>query len=298
MWFNGEQRPSLGSFGFLHMRFVPTPPLLLYRRFVRSIDERGLHNALVRSYQRLVRSLSNHGLSGTLERAFVKAPVHTPPQPAKARMPDPFDVAYGTDTGGYISGAKMQSISMSGLYTTAYLGIQPSVLYQALSDVPISPEKFTFVDLGCGKGRALLIAAQLPFRHLLGVELVPDLCRIAQTNIATKPDWASRITVLNQDATTFTYPDGPLLVYFFHPFLPKLLRRVLTNLERQLRRSPRETYVLYARNPHYEVLKRFPYLREMWETSFPLSVEEVAADYCEMTEESFTLYSVDLSRRV
>jgi hypothetical protein len=279
------------------MRFVPTPPLLLYRRFVRSIDERGLGNALVRSCRRLVRSLKNNGLGGTLERAFIKAPVPAfSAEPVKARPPDPFDAAHGTDTGGYISGAAMRSVSLSAVYTTAYLGIQPSVLTQALSVLPVSPEKFTFVDLGCGKGRALLIAAQFPFPRLVGVELATDLCAIAGANIATNPDWASRITVLNEDATAFTYPDGPLLVYMFHPFLATVLRRVLANLERQLRRSPRETYILYARNPHYEVLQRFPFLCEVSQTSYRLSPEEIAADYCDMTEESITLYSVDLTR--
>jgi SAM-dependent methyltransferase len=280
------------------MRFVPTPPLLLYRRFVRSIDKHGFGGALVRSWQRLIHSLGNHGLSGTLERAFVKAPgpAHSKEWVA-ARPPSPFDVAHGTDTGGYISGAELQSVSMSAVYITAYAGIQPSVLTQALANLPISPEKFTFIDLGCGKGRALMIAAQFPYRRLLGVELATDLCRAAEINIASNPDWASRITVLNQDATTFTYPEGPLLVYLFHPFLAPVLRRVLANLERQLRRSPRETYVLYARNPHFEVLQRFPFLSQISETSYPFSPEEVAADYFQMTEESFTLYSVDLSRQ-
>jgi SAM-dependent methyltransferase len=281
----------------LRMRFVPTPPLLLYRRFARSINDHGLRGALVRSWQRLTRSLSNHGLSGTLERAFIKAPgpAHSK-EWVEARPPSPFDVAHGTDTSGYISGAELQSVSMSAVYITAYAGIQPSVLTQALSNLPISPEKFTFIDLGCGKGRALFLAAQFPFPHLIGVELATDLCRIAQTNIATNPDWASRIVVLNKDATTFNYPDGPLLIYLFHPFLAPILRRVLANLERQLRHSPREIYVLYARNPRFEVLQRFPFLREISETSYPLSPDEVAADYFQMTEESFTLYSVDLTR--
>jgi SAM-dependent methyltransferase len=280
------------------MRFVPTPPLLLYRRFVRSINDYGLRGALVRSWQRLARSMSNHGLRGTLERAFVKVPVPAAStEPAKARQPDPFDAAHGTDTGGYISGAEMRSVSMSALYTTAYVGFPSSVLIQAFANAPISPEKFTFVDLGCGKGRALFVAAEFPFQRLLGVELVPDLCHVAQANIVTNPDWASRITVLNEDATTFNYPDGPLLIYLFHPFLAPVLRRVLANLERQLRRSPRETYVLYARNPHYdEVLQRFPFLREISEISYPLSPEDIAADYFDMTEESVTLYSVDLKR--
>lgn len=267
----------------------------MLRRFVRSVDKNGLRGALVHSYQRLAHSLSNHGLSGTLERAFIKAPIA--PKTTVDRPPHPFDVAHGTDTGGYISGADMQSVSMSALYITAYAGISPSVLTQALSNLPFPLEKFTFVDVGCGKGRALFVASEFPFRRLLGVELATDLCTAAWSNLASDPEWASRITVVNEDATAVTYPDGPLLVFLFHPFLAPVLRRALANLERQLRRSPREAYLLYGRNPHYtEVLKRFPFLHEIAETKYALSPEDAAVDYFQMTHESFTLYAVDLSR--
>jgi SAM-dependent methyltransferase len=277
------------------MKFTPTPPLLLLRRFARSVDKNGLRGAVASSYRRLVQSLGNHGLSGTLDRAFRHAP--TTPQAQDARPPHPFDLLHGTDTGGYISGADMQSVSLSALYITAYAGIAPTVLTQAISALPLEPENFTFVDLGCGKGRALMVASEFPFRHLLGVELATDLCRAAWTNVASNPDWASRISVVNEDATTVNFPDGPLLIFMFHPFLAPVLRRVLANLERQLRRSPGETYLLYGRDPRYtKVMDRFPFLCEVSETSYPLSPEEAAVDYFNLTHERFTLYSVDLSR--
>src|SRR5689334_23652607 len=34
---------------------------------------------------------------------------------------------------------------------------------------------FTFVDIGSGKGRVLLMAAEYPFPHIIGVELLPEL---------------------------------------------------------------------------------------------------------------------------
>jgi len=103
------------------------------------------------------------------------------------------------------------------------------------------------------------------------VELAPGLCEVARANIAKKSEWASRITVINEDAAKVTYPETPLVVFLFSPFFAPVLRRVLANLERQLRRAPRETYLLYANNPRFtKVLKRFPFLREVWETSYPL----------------------------
>lgn len=277
------------------MRFAPKPPLLLLRRFVRSVQKNGVRGAVVRSCQRLGRSLRNHGLTGTLDRAFVHAPAAPPRAP---KPPHPFDLAHGTDTGGYISGADLEGVSLSGLYATAYAGIPPSTLTQAISALPLRPEEFTFVDLGCGKGRALFVAAGFPFRHLLGVELATDLCRVAWANIAKNQGWASRITVLNEDATTVTYPDGPLLIFLFHPFLAPVLRKALANLERQLRRSPRQTYVLYGRNPHYtKVLNDFPFLRQISENSYPLSAEDMAVDYFQLTHETFTLYVADITRK-
>jgi SAM-dependent methyltransferase len=186
--------------------------------------------------------------------------------------------------------------SLSALLITGYIGIGPSALVQAIAALPLRPGDFSFVDLGCGKGRAVLIAAQFPFRRILGVELDPELCRIARANLALKPDWAARISVLQQDAASVIYPDGPLLVFLFHPFFPRILRRVLANLERQLRRSPREAWLLYANNPRYtRVLRRFPFLREVSETRYTLTPEDAAVNYFELPYERFTLYSVDLT---
>jgi SAM-dependent methyltransferase len=277
------------------VKFSPTPLLKLLRRLARSVEANGVRGAVAHSCSRFVRSLRNHGLSGTWERAFRKAP--TAPVDREPEPPNPFDLLHGTDTGGYVSGADIQADSLSNLYSTAYLGIAPSAFTQAISALPIQYEKFTFVDLGCGKGRALIVAAQFPFRDLLGVEFAPDLCRIAHANLAINPDWAARISILNQDATDVVYPETPLVIFLFDPFLAPVFRRVLANLERQLHRSPRETYLLYANNPRYtKVLDRFPFLHEISETRYPLSFEDILVDPFHFTHERFTLYSAQLTR--
>jgi SAM-dependent methyltransferase len=267
----------------------------MLRRLVRSVETNGVGGAIAHSYQRLFRSLRNHGLSGTFERAFRKAPV-APPVPERMAV-HPFDALHGTDTGGYISGANFQALSLSNLYSTAYLGTAPSALRQAIAALPIQPEQFTFVDLGCGKGRALMVAADFPFRHLIGVEFVRDLCAVAQANIALKPDWAARISILHHDATTVTYPETPLVIYLFDPFLDPVLRKVLANLQRQLSRNPRETYILYANEPlSVHVAEHFPFLRELSHTEYALSPDDAAADQFQVTHWGFTVYASTLTR--
>jgi hypothetical protein len=46
-----------------------------------------------------------------------------------------------------------------------------------------SVSELSFVDLGCGRGRALLMASELPFREVIGVELDPAHCVVARQNV-------------------------------------------------------------------------------------------------------------------
>lgn len=284
------------------MRYRPAPLLQLIRRFARSVEYYGFLAALKRSYQRLFRSLRNHGFSGTFERAFIKAP--PPPTISDTEQPHPFDLLFGTDTGGYFAGDQLASVSLAALSITAYLGVPPSTFRPALVSLPIKFEEYSFVDIGCGKGRALLIAAEFPLRHLFGIEIADELCKIAKANVACKPDWEQRITILNEDATAFTYPDGPLLVYLYRPFYNSILRRVIANLERQLRRAPRPTYLLYVdlHNGDFSTVYQFPprcrkvmqsfsLIHELSDTAYQISDEEAPAEPSAARLNRYTLYS-------
>lgn len=286
------------------MRYSPSPPHRLFRRFVLSVEFNGVRGALSHSWRRLFSSLKNHGVSGTFERAFVKAPA--PPQSPVRSSPHPFDLENGTDTGGWISGADLAGSTLSALYTTIYLGIAPSALRAALAASPIARGESTFVDIGCGKGRALLIAAEFPFRRLLGVEIAPELCAIANANLALNPDWKSRISVINGDASTFVYPEGPLFIFLYTPFLLSMVRRFLANLEGQLRRSPRPAYLLYANlfeteadamaeSSYPDTIEASSLFQRTFDTVYPLAPDEVMAERPSAIFLRFVLYRTGLA---
>lgn len=114
--------------------------------------------------------------------------------------------------------------------------------------------QFTFVDLGSGKGRALLMASDYPFRKILGVELLPALHQIALDNLARYRSDSQKCFSLESvcaDATTYAIPEGPLVLYLFNPFPESGLRRAISNLEQDLRKTPRPLHVLYH-NPQLE----------------------------------------------
>jgi trans-aconitate methyltransferase len=46
------------------------------------------------------------------------------------------------------------------------------------------PRDGVFVDVGCGKGRILLLAVEHGLNRVVGIEISPTLCKIAEKNIA------------------------------------------------------------------------------------------------------------------
>jgi hypothetical protein len=115
-------------------------------------------------------------------------------------------------------------------------------------------QDFVFLDLGSGKGRTLLMAADYPFRRIVGVELVPALHQAAQENLSKYRSESQKCFSLESicaDATDFPLPAEPTVLYLFNPFPEAGLKRMIANLERSLLAHPRAVYVLYH-NPLLE----------------------------------------------
>ena len=125
---------------------------------------------------------------------------------------------------------------------------------------------FTFIDLGSGKGRTLLMASDYPFRRIVGVELLPSLHHIAQENLRQYKSESQRCFALETicaDASAFPFPEDPLVIYLFNPFPESGMRQVVANLEHSLRACPRQVYILYH-NPLLEyVLSEGALLRKI-----------------------------------
>lgn len=95
----------------------------------------------------------------------------------------------------------------------------------------IALEDCEFVDLGSGKGKALIAAANWPFQHLTGIELSPQLHNTAKTNIE-RLDLTKKITLLQQDAAEYQFKPNEQVLFFFNPFTGQVLERCLENVTR------------------------------------------------------------------
>lgn len=147
-----------------------------------------------------------------------------------------------------------------------YQPIEPEQFHEMLGSLNIDYSEFSFVDLGSGKGRALLLASSYPFRRIIGVEVLPELHAIAQRNLSRFHDAHQRCTRLESwcgDARDFVLPEDPIVLYLFNPFFEPVLERVLKNVEDSVRRNPRKFVLIYANPLSEHVMARFKMLRKV-----------------------------------
>jgi SAM-dependent methyltransferase len=197
------------------------------------------------------------------------------------RAVHPFDERFGVDTSGLIY--ELPSGHEHDVYNNGYFGVAPSVFHGVMGAMEerlqLDFERFSFVDVGSGKGRALLLASGYPFREVLGVELSPELDRIAQDNIAryTNTRTGPPVTSLQGDATEFHWPSGPLFVYMWNAFTEPVMEQVFQNLENSLVRQPRDLYLVYMHPELESMLAGIPWLERLWLDEFEMTDEDYAA---------------------
>lgn len=164
---------------------------------------------------------------------------------------DRFDLRYDTDTERHLSFADLVAHGEDVPPLWRYFPTLEAPFHRMMSALPIDHREFVFIDLGSGKGRALLLASHYPFRHIIGVEMSPALHTVAARNIHIfrSPDQRCHsFELCCEDAANFTPPSTPTVFYLFQPFPMTILEAVLANLAASLKDTPRDVLIAYM-NP-------------------------------------------------
>lgn len=143
---------------------------------------------------------------------------------------DDFDLKYGTDTSGLTPLWKFQIHSPNVRFGERYEATPEQELVEAIRFLEEDLQTFTFVDLGCGKGRTLLVASKLGFKAVIGVEFALELAEIARSNLAKMG--IGHAAVMHADAADFRFPSGNTIVYLYNPFSQEVARKVIENLRK------------------------------------------------------------------
>jgi SAM-dependent methyltransferase len=131
-----------------------------------------------------------------------------------------------------------------------YLPISYRALAKVFREIKITPDKDSFIDYGSGLGRVPLFAAQFPFRRVIGVELATELHDGAVENRrrALKKLRCKSVDFINVNALDYALPHDVTVVYFFMPFGPEILAKVMKNIHESVLEVPRKLQIIYL-NP-------------------------------------------------
>jgi len=204
----------------------------------------------------------------------------------------PFDQMHGVDTSGLVPAKHLVTGHANDEHVTAYYGVAPSILRSLITQwretIPPHPiSTYTFIDIGAGKGRGLLVASEYHFRKVIGIELNPALAAIARDNIAlwtaahAADSTAARlapIELLEQDALDFDFPSTPTLIFLFHPFEAPVLKQLLRRIETQYAQRPGTLDIIYVNAECANVLDRNPAFEQLFLDNVKMSPEDHAAD--------------------
>ncbi len=117
-----------------------------------------------------------------------------------------------------------------------------------------------FYDVGCGMGRMLCLMARTSVKKVVGVELFPALCEIARQNALNLSGRKAQIEIWCIDASKANMSDGTMY-FFFNPFGPETLNRVIHNIEKSLAEHPRKIKIVYYNAVHESVFNSFTFLK-------------------------------------
>ena len=200
-----------------------------------------------------VESVRQYGPLALAAHLFHLVRVH------RAERAEGFDARFGTDTATVAYPWNLPSIGRGHTPEIhAYEATPACLIREILQSIPLQPHMFAFVDMGSGKGRTLLVASELPFAKIVGVELSQELHRIAEENIKRYRPASQQCTAIFlhcMNAVEYTFGPEPLVLFLFNPFGRDSVRRILASLEASLSATPRQAFVVYI-NPRFEALAR------------------------------------------
>ncbi len=170
---------------------------------------------------------------------------------------------YGINTTGADELKKLDKQGIDISHATIYMPVSYILLEEIFKQLnltnhqqPTTNNKLFshFLDIGCGKGRALCVAAHQGFGKVTGLDFAKDLCEAAKKNLTiTKQKIpALDFKVINNDAFYFEIPDDVDCIFFFNPFDEIIMSAVVNNIFTSLQNNPRNIKIIYVNPLHKE----------------------------------------------
>jgi SAM-dependent methyltransferase len=226
----------------------------------------------------------------------------------------PFDRRHRVDTAGLFYADQLATGHPRDLHSAGYYATAPSLIHAALGHwadtlpgTGYALTDYALLDLGCGKGRVLLLASDYPFRHITGIELHPGLADVARRNLrrwmnrparkspnrslntaahpqsirsqSNRPGPASpRVEVIQDDVLAVPFPPGPLVLFYFNSFEREIIEPFLDKLLAEAASRPDPMDLIYIHPEFGSLVHRRPGIRLLVDVEIAYSPEDAQAD--------------------
>ena len=131
-------------------------------------------------------------------------------------------------------------------------------IHRCLKSVELRPSD-VFVDIGCGNGRVLCLAARRRVRKCVGIEYRPALARQAVRNARSLRGRRCPIEIIAHDAADSDFSEGTVF-WMFNPFGEQTMRRVTERIIASQRSHPRRVRLIYVRPLHAPMLRTLGFI--------------------------------------
>lgn len=162
---------------------------------------------------------------------------------------------YGLDTSKIVDVKKLSIKGNNIQHAELYQGANYYLLEKVFDHLQTIEANQSILDLGCGKGRVLAVAAYYGFRKITGVEFAKELCEVARKNIIpVQQKFPDKIfNVIHANAVNHKIEYDTNVFFFFNPFDEVVMLAVVKNILASLKQNPREAYVVYLNPLHKEI---------------------------------------------
>jgi len=200
---------------------------------------------------RITRSVKARGVVKTLKLSMLQPYLlwqERQYNKARLRNQAEYDRKHAVETGGIVYLGDLAIPSDNAAYGTRYGPTVHATFTEMMAVLAIDHQRFTFIDIGSGKGAVLLYASDYPFDKIIGVEFAPDLHECATRNLANYRSASQKclnLATICADAVDYSLPLTPLVLFFSSPFSLKVMQLVLERMLLSFERHPREGYLIY-----------------------------------------------------
>ncbi|MEM9077773.1 MAG: class I SAM-dependent methyltransferase [Bacteroidota bacterium] len=168
-----------------------------------------------------------------------------------------YDFKYNIDTDAHVVLENLDLSKEQKEHYYWYEGTKVRPLKKLFKRLDIPKEK-CFIDIGSGKGRVLLVAAEYGFKKVIGLELSQSLYQISKNNMDTfnrKRNTDSEIEILNINALDYVFTDDEDIIFLYNPFDEQTLKQLVLNIKASKNRNKREIKIIYANSVHHKAIK-------------------------------------------